>query len=79
MKKEELQVGQVVDIKYRTFYFGDKLRWLNNLTLLEIGEEYEVKARNGSYKDRTLVFLQQRKKPVKFYIHQSEIYYIRKH
>lgn len=79
MELNELQVNEIYDIKYKTINLGDKVRWLHNLKLIEIGEEHTVTNCRCSFNDRQLVFIQQSKRPIKFYISKSEIYYIRKH
>lgn len=75
-----MKIGEIYDIKYKTYTNnGDKVRWLHNLKLIEIGEEYTVTNCRGSFQDKQFVFIQQSKRPVKFYISKSDIFYIRKH
>lgn len=66
MNKEELQIGQIYDIKYRGITFGDCVRWLNNMKVLEIGQT-QIK------------FEQQGKRLKIYYIGLEDIYYIKKH
>lgn len=80
MKIEDLKINGIYDIKYQTYTNnGDKARWLKNLRLLEIGEEYTITNCRGSFQDKQFTFIQESKRPVKFYISKSYIFYIRKH
>ena len=79
MKKEELQIGQIVDIKYKGITFGDCTRWLNNMKVLEIGQTQIYKTCRGEVTSMQIKFEQQSKKPRIYYIELEDIYYIRKH
>ena len=79
MTNKELQIVEIVDVKYRALMYGDSTRWLNNMKVLEICQPYTITNCRGTFTSTPVKFEQQGKKPKNFTIDLEDIYYIRKH
>lgn len=76
MKTQELKIGDTVNVKYRSIMRGDKVRMLNNLTLVQIYPQVEYSTASGTnYTVTPMKFTQEQKngKVKEFHLHDRDI------
>lgn len=62
MKAQDLKIGNTVNVKYQSIMRGDKVRMLNNLTLVEIYPQVEYSTASGTkYTVTPMKFTQEQK------------------